>query len=69
MNFQDFVAQLLSGALDDGEITVNDFEDWKQFKRQARKSLRKLFKRIESESIEVDPADALLIMALMARFR
>lgn len=66
-DLRDLISEALVGALADGEISVADFEDWKGFKKKLRKQLRKFLKRVESETIEVDPADALLILAILAR--
>lgn len=64
-DFRGMLREAVLGALEDGELSVDDFDDWKVFKKKARKELRQAFKRVEEESIEVDPMVAALVLLIL----
>lgn len=63
----DLAQQALIGALDDGEINADDFDDWKRFKRQVLRRVRRTFRDVEEEGVEIAPEDAALLLAILAR--
>lgn len=67
VSLYDLARQALIGALDDGEINADDFDDWKRFKRQVLKRLRRIFRDVEEEGVEIAPEDAALLLVILAR--
>lgn len=60
----EMLIQALRGALEDGVLAVGDFDEWDRFRRRTRKWLVSTLDQIES-GIEIDPQDALVLLALL----